>query len=117
MGVPRSFALRCQIPERRPSLATVGCNPTTNLRRQLKPLIRNALRSFGLGSTGLRLSLIWKSFQLMDIPAESVPEGKETRMQARMGCYGRATSRNENFVLVLEGISRAKPLASRSIPK
>ena len=29
--------------------ATVGCNPTTNLRRQLKPLIRNALRSLGLG--------------------------------------------------------------------
>ena len=53
--------------------ATVGCNPTTNLRRQLKPLIRNALRSFGLGSRSLRLSLIWKSFQLMDIPSESVP--------------------------------------------
>src|ERR1700722_11627279 len=53
--------------------ATVGCNPTTNLRRRLKPLIRNALRSFGLGSRSLRLSLIWKSFQLMDIPSESVP--------------------------------------------
>lgn len=73
MGVRRSFALRCQIPEAEAEPATVGCNPTTNLRRQLKPLIRNALRSFGLGSRSLRLSLIWKSFQLMDIPSESGP--------------------------------------------
>ena len=49
------------------------------------------------------------------IPTSSTSLGEAPSQKARRGrltAFVRYTSQNENFVLVLEGISRAKPLAS-----